>query len=196
MCYRLTMSISPFGMNQQSEPTHADGGQCAVNGFIGMLGKSQLTSTQHYFESNYDVVANEIVNNSNSINIQGVYETSSQVEGERHNSLNLQDHELDILITAAARTSEPILYHLTSSTEIPAYENTLPIHRKIYDKANMDMYELELQVKELNPNCELVGLKTDCLVFNNVTTYPPTSNAWGGIKKCDVPLSKQCTVNQ
>ena len=37
--------------------------------------------------------------------------------------------------------------------------------------------------------------KTDCLVFNNVTTDPPTSNAWGGIKKCDVPLIKQCTVN-
>ena len=57
------------------------------------------------------------------------------------------------------------------------------------------MYELELQVKELNPNCELVGIKTDCLVFNNVTTDPPTSSAWGGIKKCDVPLIKQCTVN-
>ena len=58
------------------------------------------------------------------------------------------------------------------------------------------MYELELQVKELNPKFELVGLNTDCLVFNNVTTDPPTSNAWGGIKKCDVPLIKQCTVNQ
>ena len=116
---------------QKFEPTCANGGKLAVNGFIGMLGKSQLTSTQHYFESNYDVVANELVNNSNSINIQGVYETSSQVEGERHNLLNLQDHELDILInTTADRTSEPILYHLTSSTEIPAYENTLPIHRK------------------------------------------------------------------
>ena len=165
------------------EPTYANGGKLAVNGFIGMLGKSQLTATQHYFEPNYDVVANELVNNNNSIHIQGVYETSSQVEGARHNLLNLQDHELDILInTTADRTSEPILYHLTSSMEIPAYENTLPIHRQIYDKANMDMYELELQVKELNPNCELVGIKTDCLVFNNVTTDPPTSNAWGSIK--------------
>eukprot|EP00969_Alexandrium_andersonii_P147717 6531513-Alexandrium_andersonii.AAC.1 len=40
------------------EPTYANGGKLAVNGFIGMLGKNQLTSTQHYFESNYDVVAN------------------------------------------------------------------------------------------------------------------------------------------
>ena len=60
----------------------------------------------------------------------------------------------------------------------------------------MEMYELELQVKELNPNCELVGIKTACLVFNNVTIDPPTSNRWGGIKKCDVPLIKQCTVIQ
>ena len=82
------------------------------------------------------------------------------------------------------------------NTEISTYENTLPIHRKIYDKANMEMYELYLQVKELNPKCEFVGIKTDCLVFNNITKEPPTSNAWGGIKKCDVPLIKECTVGQ
>ena len=58
------------------------------------------------------------------------------------------------------------------------------------------MYELYLQIKELNPDCELVGVKTDCLVFNNITNEPPTSNKWGSIKKCDVPLIKECTVNQ
>ena len=34
---------------QKFEPTYANGGKLAVHGCIGMLGKSQLTSTQPYF---------------------------------------------------------------------------------------------------------------------------------------------------
>ena len=60
----------------------------------------------------------------------------------------------------------------------------------------MEMYELDLEVKDFNPDCELVGIKTDCLVFNNITHDPPTSNKWGGIKQCDVPVVKECNVNQ
>ena len=109
----------------------------------------------------------------------------------------MNDNELEQVIHQTAdNTTEPILYQLSNKQEIPTYENTLPIHRKIYDKANMEMYELYLQIKELNPNCELVGIKTDCLVFNNITNEPPTSNKWGGVQKCDVPLIKECTVNQ
>ena len=58
------------------------------------------------------------------------------------------------------------------------------------------MYELYLEVKDFNPDCEFVGIKTDCLVFNNITHDPPTSNKWGDIKKHDVPLIKEFTVNQ
>ena len=45
------------------------------------------------------------------------------------------------------------------------------------------MYELYLQVKDLNPDCELVGIETDRLLFNNITHDPPTSNGWGDINK-------------
>ena len=76
-----------------------------------------------------------------------------------------------------------ILYQLSTNTEIPTYENRLPIHRKVYDKANMEMYELYLEVKVLSPDCGLAGIKTDCLVFNNITHDPPTSNRWGDIQK-------------
>ena len=178
------------------EPTHANGGKLAINGFIGMLGKSKTKSTQHYFESNYDIVANELINNENNIEIKGIYQ-QSQNETNHVNLLNLSDDELELVINKTAdNTSEPIIYQLSKNTEIPTYENTLPIHRKIYDKANMEMYELYLEVKDFNPDCELVGIKTDCLVFNNITHDPPTSNRWGGIKKCDVPSIKECTVNQ
>ena len=72
----------------------------------------------------------------------------------------------------------------------------LPIHRKIYDKANREMYELHVEVKEFNPDCELAGIKTDCLVSNTIKHDPPTSNRWRDIKKCDVPLIKECAVDQ
>ncbi len=75
------------------------------------------------------------------------------------------------------------------------YKNTLPIHRKVYDKANLEMYKLLLQIKELNPKCEFVGIKTDCLVFNKIKNHPPLSTNWGEIKKVDAPLIKDCTVN-
>ena len=118
------------------------------------------------------------------------------VGGKHINLLNLQDHALDVIINETAdRTSEYIIYHMTKCNAIPAYENTSPIHRTIYDKANMYNYELELQVKQSNPDCEFVGIKADCLVFNNAATDPPNSNVWRGIKKCDVNLIKQYTVN-
>ena len=53
----------------------------ASYGFIATLGKSKAKSTQHYFESNYDVVANELVNSNNKIEIKGIY-TPNQTETE------------------------------------------------------------------------------------------------------------------
>ena len=182
---------------EKFEPTHSNGGKRAINGFIGLLGKSKSKSVQHYFESNYDIVANELINNSGgTVEIKGIYEQSKTDDAGMINLLNLNDDELGDLISKTADiTSTPILYQLSMNTEISTYVNTLPIHRKIYDKANMEMYDLVNKVKELNPNCEHVGTKTDCVVFNNITKEPPTSDTWGGIKKCDVPLIKECTIS-
>ena len=60
---------------------------------------------------------------------------------------------------------EPLIYNIIDNTGISKIENTLPIHRKIYDIANMEMYELYLEVMSLNPKAELVGITTDCLVL-------------------------------
>ena len=91
---------------------------------------------------------------------------------------------------------EPLLYHIIQDNEKPMYENALPIHRKTYDIARMDIYELYLKVKALNPRCVLVGIKTDCIVFNKVKVDPELTKEWGGIKKCDVPVIKECTVDK
>ena len=40
----------------------------------------------------------------------------------------------------ADNTTDNTLYQLSSKQEIPLHANTLPIHRKRYDKANMKMY--------------------------------------------------------
>ena len=75
-----------------------------------------------------------------------------------------------------------MLYNVIDKTEISKYENTLPIHRNIYDIANMEMYELYLEVMALNPKAELVGIKTDCLVFNKIKKDIELSDEIGGVK--------------
>ena len=100
------------------EPTYNNGGKLAINGFIGMLGKSKAKSSQHYFESNYNVVPNELFNSTNKIDIKGIY-PPNQTEAEYINLLNSSDAELECVINKTAdNTSEPILYQLSINTEI------------------------------------------------------------------------------
>ena len=60
----------------------------------------------------------------------------------------------------------------------------------------MEMYELYLDVKKLNPKAELVGIKTDCLVFNQIKTDIALSDEIGGVKTCRVPESNQYTLTK
>ena len=89
-----------------------------------------------------------------------------------------------------------MLYNVIGKTEISKYENTLPIHRNNYDIANMEMYELYLAVRALNPKAGLVGIKTDCLFFNRIKKDIGLSDEIGGVIKCRVPESNQHTLNQ
>ena len=59
----------------------------------------------------------------------------------------------------------------------------------------MEVYELHRKIEELNPECELVGVKTNCLVYNNITNQPSTCTKWGGIKQSDVPIVHECPIN-
>ena len=98
--------------------------------------------------------------------------------------LNSDDDDLQKLIQEAQNnTQEPMLYQLTKHKEIQLWGNPLPIHRKIYDIARMQMYEIDLEIQQLNPNCGRACIKADCLAYNNITTLPHTSTSWGHIKK-------------
>ena len=138
-----------------------------INGFIGLLGSKTICRERNNCESDYDVVANEVVNNENGlIHIKGTYK-NEKPQLENNNSLNADDNELDKIINPRSE-EEPMLYNVIDKTEISKYENTVPIHRKIYDIANMEMYELYLKAMSLNPKAELIGIKTDGLVFNKL----------------------------
>ncbi len=106
-------------------------GKCAINGFIGLLGKSTYKSDKHYFESNYDVIANELINSENDIEISGIYPKENNCE-KCLNLLNVNDDELNSVINETQNNNTtPLLYPLSMKKEIPMYENALSIHRKI-----------------------------------------------------------------
>ena len=119
----------------------------AINGFIGLLGKSKTTTHQHYFESDYNVVANELIHNDDDIHIRGIFKENKDTASV--NMLNLNNDDLQKLIEEAENNKqEPIIYQLTRNKDIPKWENTLPIHRKTYDIARMQMYEIDLEIEK------------------------------------------------
>ena len=78
-----------------------------INGFIGLLGSKTICKERHYFDSTYDAVANEIVNNENgSIQVRGVYKNSKS-QFEDINLLNADDNELDKIITQEVKKKNP-----------------------------------------------------------------------------------------
>ena len=90
----------------------------AINGFIGLLGKSKTTKHQHYFESGYNVVANGVIHNDGDIHIQGIFKENSDTVSV--NMLNLNDDNLQGLIQETQNnTQEPMLYQLTRNKGIP-----------------------------------------------------------------------------
>ena len=113
------------------------------------------------------------------------------------NMLNLNDDGLHNLIQETQNnTQAPILYQLSRNKAIHMWENTLPIHRHIYDLAIMQMYETDLYIKLLNPDCKITSIKANCLAYNNITIYLIQAQHGAISKKCDVPIIHECTINQ
>ena len=113
------------------EPTYyglPSGGKKAINGFIGTLGKTHKKTTQEYFETDYNIVANEMLQNDN-VEVSGIYDTTQHAGVNALNLLNMDDDMFTQIITHADE-SEPLIYRLSQKQNIPLYENTLPIHRK------------------------------------------------------------------
>ena len=166
----------------------------AINGFVGCLGQNNTKRTKVYFETDYNVVSNEFINSDNKVEIHGVYKHKSTTT---HNILNMTDDELTTYISSSKDTeTKPMIYRISEKQLISKYDNTLPIQRKIYDLAMFEMYELFLKVKAINPTCEITGIKTDCITFNNAPNPIETSDKWGGVKTCDIPNIEKYIIGQ
>ena len=55
----------------------------------------------------------------------------------------------------------------------------------------MEVYGIHRKIEELNPECGLVGVKTNCLVYNKNTNQSLTCTKWGSIKQSDVPITHE-----
>ena len=137
------MSLKPNHFNKSVLEVYdtSESPKHAINGFIGLLGKANKTKHQRYIELYYNIVANELINCDDDIHIEGIHKDNNNRSSV--NLLNSNEHGLQHLIQEAHdNTHEPMLYQLPRNKEIPTYDNTLPIHRKPYDLAIMDVYEL------------------------------------------------------
>ena len=109
------------------------------------MGKPHITKHQHYFESDCNVIANELANNDDGIHVKGIYKDNNNTTSV--NMLNLHENGLQYSIEDAQNnTLEPMLYKLSIDRQVPTYDNTLPIHRKIYDITKMEVYELHRDI--------------------------------------------------
>ena len=98
------------------------------------------------FESDSNRVANEIINCDGDIQIQGIYKDKNNTTSV--NLLNPNEHDLQNMIHETRDiTHEPTDAIPIVKKEIPMYENTLPTHRKIYDIASMEVYEVHLKMQ-------------------------------------------------
>ena len=75
---KASMSLKPnrfkqFALEVYDEFECPKQAKQATNGFIRLLGKSHITKHQHYFESDYNVIANEPVNHDDNIHVTGIY---------------------------------------------------------------------------------------------------------------------------
>ena len=54
------------------EPAQSDGGKLAINGFVGLLGKTPVSKQQVYFESDYNAIVGQVFANDN-VELKGIY---------------------------------------------------------------------------------------------------------------------------
>ena len=80
----------------------------AINGFTCLLGKSKTTKHQHYFESDHNLVANELTHTDEDIHIQVIFKENNDTVSV--NMPNLNDDDLQKLKQEAQhKTQEPML---------------------------------------------------------------------------------------
>ena len=83
----------------------------ATNGFLILLCRSRSKKKQHYFESDYNAIANELVNNDDNIHVKGIYKENNNTKFVNLVELNKNGFQ-DLIEDAQNNAIEPMLYKL------------------------------------------------------------------------------------
>ena len=89
-----------------------------------IIGKPNITKYPHYFESAYNVIANELVDNGDDIHVKGIYKESNSTKFM--NLVNLNENDLqDLIEETQNNTIEPMLYKVSVDRKVPMYEKRI-----------------------------------------------------------------------
>ena len=159
----------------------------ANNGFIGILAKNYNTYEKHYFTQNRMTALAEWMKKPSETSFTGIYDNSQGLHSYEfmRNADNLQSM-IDIAMDKNKHI-DPMVWMIEVSKKTHLYNNSLPIHRKIYDVANMMVYKKHLQIMALNPLAQLVRIKTDLLGYVGINNEIEDSVEWGEVKREWIP---------
>lgn len=138
-----------------------------LNSFIGILRKTNSTKCKHYFTNNFQELCNIYLDSK----FQGV--SINPIES------NVNDDTEQTVVC----------YHAYNSKKYKLQYTNLPIHRKVYDMATLQIYQLTKKVGL--KHC--IGVWTDSVYFNGGERLPITAKHetdFGCIKSVSVPLEQ------
>ena len=156
----------------------------ANNGVIEILAKNYNTYEKHYFTQDRTTALKEWLKNPREVSYCGIYDNSKDLHAYEFltNRDNLQ--AMIDLARSKDKQFDPMVWMVHTSKKTPLFNNTLPLHRKIYDIANMLVYKKHLYITSLNPRAVLVRVKTDLLGYINIDHEIDTDDyEWGKVKR-------------
>jgi len=157
----------------------------ANNGFIGILAKNYNTYEKHYFTQDRMSALKEWLKNPSDVSYTGIYDNHEDLH--KYQFMMMDQEELQTMIDIAKNKSKqvnPMVWMVRTSKKTPLYNNSLPIHRKIYDIANMKLYKQHLYITSLNPRAELVRIKVDLVGYTGIDNEIETDDyTWGKVKR-------------
>ena len=86
------------------------------------------------------VALKEWVENPTDVSFSGIYDQQFGNPMMKHNKLQT------IINHARQNQYDPLVWLISINKKTPVYKNALPIHRKIYDVANMMVYKKHLYI--------------------------------------------------
>ena len=125
-----------------------------------------------------------MVKNPSDVSYTGIYDNHEDLHQYQ---FMVGQEQLQSMIDIAKNKSKqvnPMVWMVCTSKKTPLYNNSLPIHRKIYDIANMKVYKQHLYITSINPRAELARIKVDSVGYTGIDNEIETDDyTWGKVKR-------------